>query len=108
MSEEAALIRRLLTTGACCGAPLMLRNSRTGEWYAWDTCTEEVGHQGDHAVIAHDGICWAQWNGVEGEVTTFLADEADPFRCPGSPWTETEAHTLARFRPGSLVEPTQP
>lgn len=85
------MLRRVLETGARCHAEIWLQNRKTMEWYCWDSCTEEPGHDLPHIVSGRDGSTWATWG--PGAPSSLQVDLTGADVRP-SPWTPGEIAIL--------------
>ena len=95
------VLRRVLDMGNECGATLWL--TRTGsedDWYQWERCNREPGHEGLHSVWAdrYDDT-WVTWNEDASEVVANYNDLSDvKKRGEPSPWTQEELAYLNRVK----------
>lgn len=98
-AAEAALAR-VLETGGHCGAELWLRNRKSGEWYRWEICNDDPGHEGRHSVWSERYMDhWCYWTD-EGE-TEFVYNEdmaEVEKRFAPSPWSSEDIATVKAVR----------
>lgn len=96
MSNEAlAALARAKQTHGECAAAVWMKNRLSGEWYKWDTCSEDPGHDGPHLISDEDGNpWWHPWNdgdsGID-EQRNYGELIRTEWRTELSPWTISEA-----------------
>lgn len=106
---RAALIRSR-NTGCRCDAAIWMKNRLSGEWYEWDACTDDPGHDSPHAIRDEAGCMsfhpWRDGDSGVDEMEHYGTVIRTEWRSEPSPWTPAELAAWAAIgapEPPSVV-----
>lgn len=91
--DYVAALVRARDTECRCRAAVWMKNRRSGEWYEWDTCTDDPGHDGPHAIRDYEGWqSFHDWQDGDSGIdeSNYGAVIRTEWRAEPSPWTEPE------------------